>query len=86
MLDRKAYTEVFYIIKEMSKEMQNKIPKQIMKNIEENMDKTYNFTINEYEDWENIELLKDTEKILSVLYTDYFATDEERKVILAKEK
>ena len=35
---------------------------------------------------ESAELLEDTEKILSVLYTDYLATEEEREIILNKEK
>lgn len=83
MLSGKAYTEVFYIISEMSEEMRNKIPEKVLKNIENRMDKNYEFLI---EDIDSIELLEDTEKILSVLYTDYFATDEEREVILNKEK
>lgn len=82
MLNPKAYTEVFYIINEMSEEMKNKIPEKILKNIENRMDKNYEFLI---EDIENIELLDDTEKILSVLYTDYFATNEEKEVIINKE-
>lgn len=85
MLDKKAYTEVFYIINEMSEEMRSKIPDKILKNIQARMDKEYKFYVDE-DNIENIELLDDTEKILSVLYTDYFATYEERKIILNKEK
>ena len=84
MLDKKAYTEVFYIINEMSEELRSKIPSEIIKNIENKMDRNYDFNIED--DIENAELLEDTEKILSVLYTDYFATDEEREVIKNKEK
>lgn len=84
MLDKKAYTEVFYIINEMSEELRSKIPSEIIKNIEKKMDRTYDFNIEE--DIENAELLEDTEKILSVLYTDYLATDEEREVIKNKER
>lgn len=84
MLDKKAYTEVFYIINEMSEELRSKIPSEIIKNIENKMDRDYEFNIEN--DIENVELLEDTEKILSVLYTDYLATDEEREVIRNKEK
>ena len=84
MLDKKAYTEVFYIINEMSEELRSKIPSEVIKNIENKMDRNYDFSIED--DIENAELLEDTEKILSVLYTDYFATDEEREVIKNKEK
>lgn len=84
MLDKKAYTEVFYIINEMSEELRSKIPSEIIKNIENKMDRNYDFNIED--DIENAELLEDTEKILSVLYSDYFATNEERELIKNKEK
>ena len=85
MLSSKAYAEVYYIINQMSEKMKNKIPESIIKNIKERMDKNYIFN-SENKDLENIELLEDTEKILSVLYTDYFSTEEEKEIILNKEK
>lgn len=85
MLDTKAYNEVNAIIKIMPREMQEKIPENLRKTIEFNQDKNYKFNIDET-NIENIEFLEDTEKILSVLYTDYFASEEERKIILNKEK
>ena len=85
MLNSKAYTEVFCIINLMTDEMKTKIPEKIMKNIQERMDINYEFYIYE-EDIEDAELLEDTEKILSVLYIDYLSTDEERKIILNKER
>lgn len=85
MLSSKAYTEVYYIINSMSEELREKIPEKIQKNIENRMDKEYQFYV-ENDDFENVGLLEDTEKILSVLYTDYLASDEEREIILNKEK
>ena len=84
-MNSKAYTEVNFIINEMSNELSNKIPKEIKEMIKEKMDETYEFYIDD-EEWEEKELLEDTEKILSVLYTDYIANEEEKKVILNKEK
>lgn len=69
----------------MPNELKNKIPKDIILGIKDNIDKNYEFEIDE-ENIDNIHLLEDTEKILSVLYTDYLATEEERKVIKNKEK
>ena len=85
MIDKKAYTEVYKIIELLPNELKNKIPKDIILGIKDNIDKKYEFEINE-ENIDNINLLEDTEKILSVLYTDYLATEEERKVIKNKEK
>lgn len=84
MIDSKAYTEVFCIINSMSVGMKEKIPLNIRKNIERKMDKNYKFGIDK--NIKTMPLLADTEKLLSVLYIDYFATEEERIIIKNKEK
>ena len=85
MIDKKAYTEVYYIISQLSDEMRAKIPVEIQNKIEMNIDYDYIALLKD-NDVEDINLLEDTEKILSVLYTDYLSTPEERKIILEKEK
>ena len=85
MITRQAYTEVYYLINEMSDEMRKKIPLNIINAIKEKMDKNYKFNV-ENEDIEDLVLLEDTEKILSVLYTDYIASEEEKNIIKNKEK
>lgn len=82
-MDRRAYSEVNYIINNMPKEMKNKIPADVIINIQNKMDKDYVVKI---KDIEYDELLPDTEKLLAVLYADYIAPEEERKVIKATEK
>lgn len=83
MISSKAYTEVHEIIKNMPIEMRKKIPETLVKTIEYNMDKEYKINI---ENFEKVKLLEDTEKILSVIYTDYLSTEKERKIIVAKER
>ena len=85
MLDSRAYTEVYNIINLLDEELKEKIPNNITKNIKDRMDRSYKCHINGV-NIEEVELLKDTEKILSVIYTDYLATEEERKVILEAEE
>ena len=82
-MDRRAYSEVNYIINEMPEEMKNKIPADVIINIQNKMDKDYVVKI---KDIEYDELLPDTEKLLAVLYADYIALEEERKVIKDTEK
>lgn len=84
MIDTKAYTEVYYIINCLSALNKEKIPEEIRKNIESKMDKNYIFNV-DINNIKNIQLLDDTKRILSILYTDYFASDEERNAIKAKE-
>lgn len=82
-LNPKAYTQVSYIINNMSSELKNRIPKEIISMIEKRKDSSYNIDVENIED---LNLLEDTEKILSVIYTDYIATVEEKKIIKNKEK
>lgn len=83
MINPKAFTEINEIIKSIPEEIKENIPEDIKKTIAYNSDKNYHFT---FDSFEKTELLEDTKKILSVLYTDYFSTENERKVILAKER
>ena len=82
-LNPKAYSQVSYILNNISSELKNKIPREIISLIEKKKDTTYKINIDNIED---LELLEDTEKILSVIYTDFIATEEERKIIKNKEK
>lgn len=85
MISNQAYSEVYYLISEMSEELRQKIPLNIINAIKEKMDKNYQFNI-ENDDIEDLVLLEDTEKVLSVLYTDYIATEEEKAIIKNKER
>lgn len=83
MIEAAAYSQVSFIIGKMSYELQSRIPKDIRELIESKKDK--NLVI-EAENVNDLKLLKNTEKMLSVLYTDYLATEEERKIIRGKER
>jgi hypothetical protein len=85
MIDKKAYTEVYKLIEILPEELKKKIPEDFIDVIKNNMDTSYKFEI-DTENIEEIDLLEDTEKILSVIYTDYLATEEERRIIKNKEK
>jgi hypothetical protein len=84
MIDSRAYTEVYNIINCLSVSNKEKIPEDVRKNIENNMDKEYVFDVN-INNIGSMPLLEDTQKILATLYTDYFASEEEREAIKAKE-
>ena len=80
--DRRALTEVYNVLIMLDKENFDKIPKKMIDAIKDNMDTAYEV------EWSEIEkgnLLEDTEKILSVLYTDYLATPEEKNIIMQLE-
>ena len=80
--DRRALAEVYNVLIMLNKENFDKIPKKMIQAIKNNMDTEYDVQWNEIE---NGNLLEDTEKILSVLYTDYLATPEEKNIIMQLE-
>lgn len=83
MIDSKAYTQVYYIIQNMSEELKKKIPQELISIIEKNKDDEYKI---ETDNIDELDILEDTQKVLSVIYTDYIASEEERMVIKNKEK
>ena len=84
MMDRRAYTEAYTLIEVLPEELKKKIPDSLILGIKNNMDNSYEFEIDD-ENLDDMELLEDTEKILSVIYTDYLASEEEKEVIKNKE-
>lgn len=83
MIEAKAYTQVSHIISLMSNSLKEKIPQDFIDMIERNKDKNYEI---KEENVKDMVLLSDTEKILSVIYTDYIASEEEKVIIKNKEK
>ena len=83
MISDIAYSELNFIISKMSLDLRNKIPKDFRILIQ-NSDK--GLLQIDTDSVKDIELHEDTKRVLSVLYTDYFATTEERLVIKNKER
>ena len=86
LLMSKAYVEVLEILKHIPVEDYNKIPFEIIENMQLNSDKKYNYIVTHFDNFQEQEMLKETETILAVLFRDYWATEEQRKGILEKEK
>lgn len=78
----KAYREVYEILKYIPKENLEKIPKDFLEVIENNMDKTYAYKIDETKSFEEQEILKETKAIISIIYQDYWATDDRKKELI----
>ena len=81
-----AYTEVLDILKYVSKEDYEKIPKSKIKVFEENSNKNYNFTYDESKTLEEQNVSEITKAIIAILFRDYWATKEQRYVIIKKQQ
>jgi len=82
----KAYKEVLEILKYIPKQDYDKVPKYIIENMEKEQDREYKYNVTEFKNFERQEMLKETEAILSVLFREYWATEEQRKWIYEKER
>lgn len=82
---RKGLAEVYEILKYANKESLDKIPESFKKFIKENKS-DYIAKINPEKDLKEQDLLYETKVILSVLYRDYWASQDERKQLLEEEK
>lgn len=81
-----AYTEVLDILKYISKEDYEKIPKSKIKVFEENCNKNYNFTYDENKTLDEQNVSEITKVIIAILFRDYWATKEQRYVIIKKQR
>lgn len=81
-LDSKAYKEGYDLIKMLSRDTQRKIPDEIWQFLEEHMDLNHKIT---NEDIEKNNLLEDTNLLLAIIYKSYLASEEEKRIISAKE-
>lgn len=81
-LEPKSYKEGYDLMKLLPNDIKKKIPEDIWQFLEENMDLNHRVTA---QDIEKNNLLEDTNLLLAIIYKSYLASDEEKKIINAKE-
>ena len=82
-----AYREVYEILKLVPKEDLNKIPAEFLQIVKKNMNKNYDFSINLDIDFvKEQEILYETKVILAYVFLNYWATEDEKRIIRAKFK
>ena len=82
----KAYEEIYVILQNMEPYNVEEIPNTFLSMIEERRDKDYHFELEENKELKEQNLLRETKAILTYMYTNYWATEEEKKEILNKYK
>ena len=82
---RNGLAEVDMILNYADEESLSKIPENLKQFIKENKS-DYTTKINPEKDLKDQDLLYETQVILSVLYRDYWASQDERKQLLEEEK
>lgn len=72
-----VYKQVYDILNILD---DSRVPEEILLNLQEEMDTEYEFDVQQQE------IEEEAKNILSAIYTDYLATEEEKEVILKLEK
>ena len=81
----KAYTEVLELLKFFSTEQVKKIPEIKLKVFLKYRDESYSYKIDETKSFFEQDMMPETKAIFTILFEDYWATDEQRKVLKQKE-
>ena len=86
MNEKNSYSEVLQVLKNMSKKDYEKVPKEMIDMFEEYSNKDCEFVYDIEKKFEEQNLSKDAKLILAILFRDYWATPEQRNIIIAKQK
>lgn len=81
----KAYTEVLELLKFFSTEQVKKIPETKLKVFLKYRDENYNYKVDKTKSFFEQNMMPETKAIFTILFEDYWATDEQRKVLKQKE-
>ena len=81
-----AYKEVIEILKFISEEEYEKVPKDLIELFESNSNKEYSFLYNPNKTLDEQKVSKKAKAIISLLYRDYWANDEEKEKLIKKQK
>ncbi len=82
----KAFSEVLQILEFISKEDYEKIPLEIIEEMEDNSYKDYTIEYDPTKSLTEQNISKEAKTIIAMFFRDYWATEQQKEKILAKEK
>ena len=83
---RKAYVEVLELLKYFPKEKYELIPKEKISVFQEFKDNNYSWKYNETKEFIEQDIMPETKALITILYEDYWATENQRIVLKNKER
>lgn len=81
-----AYKEVLELLKYIPKEDYSKIPEKIIRKITKKANPYYDFKYNPEKSFEEQDISEIAQVMISILYRDYWASEEEKANILLQER
>ena len=83
---RQAFAEVFILLEHFDNSIKRLIPKSFVMYLYDNMDAAWRGRIDFTKKLNDMELLKETRVLLSLIYRDFVCTDEERKELVEADR
>ena len=84
--NKKAYTEVYKIIVNLTENELKKIPSSLIQGLKANMDLNYNFRFDINKPLECQNISQEAKLMLAVIFRNYLSTEQQREKILNFEK
>lgn len=82
----KAYVETIELLKYFSIEQVKKIPEEKLKVFLKFKDESYIYKVDETKSFFEQDMMPETKAIFTILFEDYWATDDQREALKQKEK
>lgn len=83
---RQAFAEVYLLIEHFDSSIKRLIPKSFVMYLYDNMDAAWRGRVDFSKELNDMELLKETRVLLSLIYRDFVCTDEERKELVEADR
>lgn len=83
---RQAFAEVYLLIEHFDSSIKRLIPKSFVMYLYDNMDAAWHGKLDFSKKLNDMELLKETRVLLSLLYRDFVCSDEERKELVERDR
>lgn len=82
----RAYAETYQVLQHTTRSVFRMIPQSVMKFLHENMDKTWAEDLDFSKSIMEMDLLRDTRILLSLVYRDFLCSEDERKTLVEKDR
>lgn len=83
---RRAFAEVYQILQHSEDSVVKRIPNSFMMFLQEHLDKTWQGHLDFSKSLREMELLRETRIILSIVYRDFVCSESKRKELIEKDR
>lgn len=83
---KRAFSETYQVLQHTTRSIYRMIPKSFLDFLYENMDKTWSENMDFSKNLMAMDLLRETRILLSLVYRDFLCSEQERKMLVEKDR